>query len=155
MLYRKSCTPGHPVLPSDELINRKKFIDPDNLKNLQAMSVANVSAAQSANVTKVRTGDLYRRGQIAYLQSHHRMAKELMEEDDLLEGDVGRSSSDNMLEYLRKIGAWYVCLLHRKDSTELRRKQQKKTTALKGGVEQDEVGPGTLISEMTTSDSTE
>jgi hypothetical protein len=101
---------GHPPLHSNEIRNRKRFLDLSTLETVAAMSVANIQPAQAALFTKARTGQIFTRGQMAYVQGFTRMAKDSMPPpyDD---STVSESSpSENMLNYLQKSGASYVCL---------------------------------------------
>jgi MULE transposase domain len=111
---------GHPPLHSNEIRNRKRFLDLSTLETVAAMSVANIQPAQAALFTKARTGQIFTRGQMAYVQGFTRMAKDFMPPpyDD---STVSESSpSENMLNYLQKSGASYVCLYNNGITKELR-----------------------------------
>lgn len=112
---------GHPPLHSNELKNRKRFLDPSAMENVAAMSVANIQPAQAALFTKTRTGLLFTRHQIAYVQGFTRMADELLKDvDSTPEMSSDSSPANKMLSYLRKCGAYYVCLYHNGRTVELR-----------------------------------
>jgi MULE transposase domain len=111
---------GHPPLHSNEIRNRKRFLDLSTLETVAAMSVANIQPAQAALFTKARTGQIFTRGQMAYVQGFTRMAKDFMPPpyDDATAPES--SPSENMLNYLRKNGASYVCLYNNGITKELR-----------------------------------
>ncbi|KAI2494665.1 hypothetical protein MHU86_19844 [Fragilaria crotonensis] len=71
---------GHPPLLSNEIRNRKRFLDISTLETVAAMSVANIGLqpAQAALFTKTRTGQIFTRGQMAYVQGFTKMAKDFM-----------------------------------------------------------------------------
>ena len=58
---------GHPPLHSKEIRNHKRFLDLSTRKTVAAMSVANIQPAQAALFTKARTGQIFTRGQMAYV----------------------------------------------------------------------------------------
>jgi hypothetical protein len=62
----------HPPLHSNEIRNRKRFLDLSTLETVAAMSVANIQPAQTALFTKARTGQIFTRGQMAYVQGFTR-----------------------------------------------------------------------------------
>ena len=113
-------TAGHPPLHSNEIRNRKRFLDLSTLETVAAMSVANIQPAQAALFTKARTGQIFTRGQMAYVQGFTRMAKDFVPPpyDDATASES--SPSENMLNYLQKSGASYVCLFNNGKTKELR-----------------------------------
>jgi MULE transposase domain len=112
---------GHPPLHSNEIRNRKRFLDLSTLETVSAMSVANIQPAQAALFTKAHTGQLFTRGQMAYVQGFTKMAKDLMPLPNNDDGTATASSpAENMLNYLQKTGASYVCLYNNGKTKELR-----------------------------------
>ena len=112
---------GHPPMDHNEITNRKRFLDVASLENVAAMAAANIQPAQAALFTKSHTGELFTRGQMAYVQGFSRMAKDLMDsDDDATTGSSAASPSENMLNYLQKNGASYVCLYHNGKTKEVR-----------------------------------
>ena len=114
---------GHPPLLSNEIRNRKRFLDISTLETVAAMSVANIQPAQAALFTKTCTGQIFTRGQMAYVQGFTRMAKDFMASPNVNNATTTASESspcENMLSYLQKCGASYVCLYHHGKSKELR-----------------------------------
>jgi hypothetical protein len=107
---------GHPPQIPEELLNRKRNVGEEDLGNINAMAVANITSAQTALaqtvlVQKAKTGERFTCSQIACMQCSSRMAKDLMDSD----GIEGGSSSDNMLDHLEKSGAsYYGCIYHHK-----------------------------------------
>jgi hypothetical protein len=69
---------GHPPLLSNEIRNRKVFLHLSTLETVAAMSVANIQPAQAALFTKTHTGQIFTRGQMAYVQGFTKMAKDFM-----------------------------------------------------------------------------
>ena len=69
---------GHPPLLSNEIRNHKRFLDISTLETVAAMSVANIQPAQAALFTKTSTGQIFTRGQMAYVQGFTKTAKDLM-----------------------------------------------------------------------------
>ena len=69
------------------------------------MSVANIQPAQAALFTKARTGQIFTRGQMAYVQGFKKMAKDLMPPPnvDATATTSESSPSENMLNYLQKV----------------------------------------------------
>ena len=103
---------GHPQMSPNEIVNRKRFLDNGNLDNVAAMAAANIEPAQAASLTRSRTGQIFTRGQMAYIQGFSRMAKNLMDSEDHGTLHIDSSPSDKMLNYLQRIGASFVCLYH-------------------------------------------
>lgn len=97
-----------------EITNCKRYLDVASLENVSAMTAANIQPAQAALFsTKSHTGDLYTRGQMAHVQGFSIMVKALMDsEEHTMAASSAASTSDNMLKYLQKNGASYVCLYH-------------------------------------------
>ena len=95
------------------------------MENVAAMSVANIPPAQAAIFTKTRTGQVFARHEMAYVQGFTRMANELMKDVDSSSTMADSSPADNMLSYLRKSGASYVCLYHNGKTKELRGQSAK------------------------------
>ena len=91
-------------------------------KLLLPMSVANIQPAQAAVFTKARTGQIFTRGQVAYVQGFTKMAKDLMASPNVVATATASESlpSENMLNYLQKSGASYVCLYSNGKTKELR-----------------------------------
>ena len=85
------------------------------------MSVANIQPAQAALFTKARTGQIFTRGQMAYVQGFTKMAKDLMASPNVVATATASESlpSENMLNYLQKSGASYVCLYNNGKTREL------------------------------------
>ena len=113
---------GHPPLLANKIRNRKRFLDISTLETVAAMSVANIQPAQDALFTKARTGQIFTRGQMAYVQGFTKRAKDLMASPSANATTTASESSpsDNMLSYLQKSGASYVCLYHHGKTKELR-----------------------------------
>jgi hypothetical protein len=87
------------------------------------MSVANIQPAQAALFTETCTGQIFTHGQMAYVQGFTRMAKDFMASPNVNNATTTASESspcENMLSYLQKCGASYVCLYHHGKSKELR-----------------------------------
>ena len=137
---------GHPPLVANEIRNRKRFLDISTLENVAAMSVANIQPAQAALFTKRRTGQMFTRGQMAYVQGFSRMAKDLIASPNVdVDGtttDSNSSPSDKMLDYLQKSGASYVCLYHNGRTNELRGNSAKAART--------ETNPQELSDELTS-----
>ena len=89
------------------------------MENVAAMSVANIPPAQAAIFTRTRTGQVFTRHQMAYVEGFTRMANELMKDVDSSWTMADSSPADNMLSYLRKNCALYVCLYHNGKTKEL------------------------------------
>ena len=107
-------TDGHPPLYFNKIRNCKRFLDLSTLETVAAMSVANIQPAQAAVLTKVRTGQIFTHGQMAYVQGFTKMAKDLMASPNVDATATASESlpSENTLNYLQKCGASYVCLYH-------------------------------------------
>ena len=120
---------GHPPMARNEITNRKRYFDTASLENVAAMAAANIPPAQAPSLTQIKTGELFTRGQMAYVQGFSRMAHDLMESNQPL---TDASPSDNMLRYLRKTGASFVCLYHNGKTKELRGVAQPKSCDGKG-----------------------
>ena len=105
----------------NEITNRKRFLDAPTLENAAAMAAANILPSQAALFTRSSTGELFTRGQMAYVQGFSRMAQDLIDlspQGAALPSDM--SPSDSMLNYLQKIGASFVCLYHNAKTKEIR-----------------------------------
>jgi MULE transposase domain len=85
------------------------------------MSVANIQPAQAAVFNKACTGLIFTRGQMAYVQGFTKMAKDLMASPNVDATAIASKSSpsENMLNYLQKSGASYVCLYNKGKTKEL------------------------------------
>ena len=111
----------HPPMDETEILIRKRCLDPDALKNISAMAVANIQPAQASLFTRSRTGQLFSRGQMAYAQGFSRMAMDLVDAEN--GGGVcpnNHSAAENMQTYFQKAGASYVCLYHNGKTQEIR-----------------------------------
>ena len=106
---------GHPPLHSNEIRNRKRFLDLSTLETVSAMSVANIQPVQAALFTKAHTGQLFTCHQMAYVQGFTKMAKDLMpavtNDDGTATAMASASPAENMLNYLQKSGASYVIVI--------------------------------------------
>ena len=93
---------GHPPMGHNKITNRKRFLVVACLENVAAMAAANIQPAQAALFTKSPTGELFTRGQMAYVQGFSRMAQSLMDsgEHGMSTSSSASSPSDNMLKYL-------------------------------------------------------
>ena len=113
---------GHPPLLANKIRNCKRFLDDSTLETVAAMSVANIQPAQATLFTKAHTGQIFIRAQMAYVQGFTKMAKDLIASPnvDATATASESSPSDNMLNYLQKSGASYVCLYHTGKTKELR-----------------------------------
>ena len=111
---------GHPQMSPNEIVNRKRFLDNGNLDNVAVMAAANIEPAKAASLTRSRTGQVFTRGQMAYIQGFSRMAQNLMDSEHHGTLRIDTSPSDNMLNYLRRIGASFVCLYHHGRTKEVR-----------------------------------
>jgi hypothetical protein len=143
---------GHPPMPSNEITNRKRFLDAPTLENAAAMAAANILPSQAALFTRSSTGELFTRGQMAYVQGFSRMAQDLMDyspQGAALPSDM--SPSDSMLNYLQKIGASFVCLYHNGNTKEIRG-QNRKVARTEGNPVDDGVNL-TSLSMVTTMES--
>ena len=110
----------------NEITNRKRFLDAPTLENAAAMAAANILPSQAALFTRSSTGELFTRGQMAYVQGFSRMAQDLMDlspQGAALPSDM--SPSDSMLNYLQKIGASFVCLYQNGNTKEMRGQNRK------------------------------
>jgi hypothetical protein len=104
---------GHPPMTHNKITNRKRFLDAPTLENAAAMAAANILPSQAALFTQSSTGELFTRRQMAYVQGFSQMAQDLIDlspQGAALPSDM--SPSDSMLNYLKKIGASFVCLYH-------------------------------------------
>jgi hypothetical protein len=63
----------------NNITNRKHFLDVLTLKNAATMAAANIRPSQAALFTRTSSGELYKRGQTAYVQGFSRMAQDLMD----------------------------------------------------------------------------
>ena len=96
---------GHPPMGHNEITNRKRFLGAACLENIAAMAATNIQPAQA----------------MAYVQGFSRMAQSLMDSGEYSTSTSSASSpSDNMLKYLQKIGASYVCLYHNGKTRQVR-----------------------------------
>ena len=114
---------GHPPMGANEITNRKRFLDVETLENVAAMGAANIQPAQAAMFTKSRTGEIFTRGQMAYVQGFTRMSKDFLALEDHSCDSSSQSQSspsDNMLNYLQNSGASYICLYHNGKLKEVR-----------------------------------
>ena len=81
----------------NEITNRKRFMGVACLENVAAMAAANIQPAQAALFTKSPTGELFTRGQMAYVQGFSRMAQSLMDSGEHgMSTSSASSPSDNM-----------------------------------------------------------
>ncbi len=105
---------GHPRFLANEIWKCKRFLDNSTQETVAAMSGANIHPAQAALFTKAHTGQIFTRAQMAYVQGFTKMAKDLIASPnvDATATASESSPSDNMLNYLQKCGASYVCLYH-------------------------------------------
>ena len=87
----------HPPLHSNEIRNCKRFLEPSAMENVAAMSVANIPPSQAAIFTKTRTGQVFTRHQMAYVQGFTRKANELMKDVDSSSTMADSSPADNVL----------------------------------------------------------
>ena len=95
---------GHPSMGHNEITNRKRFLGAACLENVAAIAAANIQPAQAALFTESRTGELFTRGQMAYVQGFSRMAQSLMGSGEHSVSTSSASSpNDNMLKYLQKL----------------------------------------------------
>ena len=135
---------GHPPLLANEIRNRKRFLDDSTLETVAAMSVANIQPAQAALFTKAHTGQIFTCAQMAYVQGFTKMAKDLISSPnvDATATASEPSPSDNMLNYLQKSGASYVCLYHHGKTKELRGNSAKAART--------EANPHDLSDELTS-----
>ncbi|KAI2504545.1 hypothetical protein MHU86_9855 [Fragilaria crotonensis] len=119
------------------------------------MSVANIQPAQAALFTKTRTGQIFTRGQMAYVQGFTKMAKDFMASPNVHATTTASESSpcENMLSYLQKSGASYVCLYHHGKSKELRGNSVK--AARTEAIPHDLSGELTSLSVIPTDDDTD
>ena len=143
---------GHPPMSRNEITNRKRFLDAPTLENAAAMAAANILPSQAALFTRSSTGELFTRGQMAYVQGFSRMAQDLMDSSPqgaALPSDM--SPSDSMLNYLQKIGASFVCLFHNGNTKEMRG-QNRKAARTEGNPVDDGVNL-TSLSMVTTMES--
>jgi hypothetical protein len=88
----------------NEITNRKRFLNVPTLENAAAMAAANIRPSQAALFTQTSTGELFTRGQMAYVQGFSRMAQDLMDlshQGTAPPSDM--SPSDSMLNYLPKM----------------------------------------------------
>jgi hypothetical protein len=116
------------------------------------MAAANILPSQAALFTRSSTGELFTRGQMAYVQGFSRMAQDLMDyspQGAALPSDM--SPSDSMLNYLQKIGASFVCLYHNGNTKEIRG-QNRKAARTEGNPVDDGVNL-TSLSMVTTMES--
>ena len=112
---------GHPPMAPNEITDRKRFLNVPTLENAAAMAAANIRPSQAALFTRTSTGELFTRGQMAYVQGFSRMAQDLMDlshQGTAPPSDM--SPSDSMLNYLQKNGASFVCLYHNGNTKEIR-----------------------------------
>ena len=97
----------------NEITNRKRFLDAPTLENAAAMAAANILPSQAALFTRSSTGELFTRGQMAYVQGFSRMAQDLIDlspQGAALPSDM--SPSDSMLNYLQKLAHHLsVCII--------------------------------------------
>ena len=70
---------GHPPMAPNKITNRKRFLDAPTLENAAAMAAANIWPSQAALFTRSSTGELFKRGQMAYIQGFSRMALDSMD----------------------------------------------------------------------------
>ena len=82
----------------NEITNRKRFMGVACLENVAAMAAANIQPAQAALFTTIsHTGELFTRGQMAYVQGFPRMAQSLMDSGEHgMSTSSASSPSDNM-----------------------------------------------------------
>lgn len=136
----------------NEITNRKRFLDAPTLENAAAMAAANILPSQAALFTRSSTGELFTRGQMAYVQGFSRMAQDLIDlspQGAALPSDM--SPSDSMLNYLQKIGASFVCLYHNGNTKEIWG-QNRKAARTEGNPVDDGVNL-TSLSMVTTMES--
>ena len=136
----------------NKITNRKRFLDAPTLENAAAMAAANILPSQAALFTRSSTGELFTRGQMAYVQGFSRMAQDLIDlspQGAALPSDM--SPSDSMLNYLQKIGASFVCLYHNGNTKEIRG-QNRKAARTEGNPVDDGVNL-TSLSMVTTMES--
>jgi hypothetical protein len=139
---------GHPpLLVANKIRNRERFLDDSTLETVHAMSVANIQPAQATLFTKAHTGQIFIRAQMAYVQGFTKitkMAKDLIASPnvDATATASESSPSDNMLNYLQKSGASYVCLYHNGKTKELRGNSAKAART--------EANPHDLSDELTS-----
>jgi hypothetical protein len=96
---------GHPPLLANKIRNHKRFLDNSTLETVAAMSVANTQPVQAALFTKTRTGQIFTRGQMAYVQGFTKRVKDLMASPNVNATTTASESlpSDNMLSFLQKV----------------------------------------------------
>ena len=58
---------GHPPMAPNKITNRKLYLDVATLENVAAMAAANITPAQAASLTRIKIGELFTAGQIAYV----------------------------------------------------------------------------------------
>jgi MULE transposase domain len=135
---------GHPPMESNEITNRKRYLDVATLENVTAMAAANILPAQAVSLTRIQTGELFTRGQMAYVQGFSRMARNLMDAEHCL---PDASPSENMLHYLRKTGASFVCLYQNGKAKEKEfRRGNRKVAAPTESFDRSSMGRDTLMS---------
>ena len=59
---------GHPPMTPNKITNCKRFLDVPTLENAAAMAAANIRPSQAALFTQTSTGELFTRGQMAYIE---------------------------------------------------------------------------------------
>jgi hypothetical protein len=114
------------------------------LETVAAMSVTKIHPAQAAVFTKARTGQIITCGQMAYVQGFTKVAKDLMASLNVDAITTASESlpSENMLNYLQKSGASYVCLYNNGKTKELRGNSAKAA--------QIEASPDDVSDELTS-----
>ena len=67
---------GHPPMAPNKITNRKLYLDIETVDSVATMAAANILPAQVASLTRIKSGELFTRGQMAYIQGCSRMAKD-------------------------------------------------------------------------------
>ena len=60
----------------NKITNRKLYLDIETVDSVATMAAANILPAQVASLTRIKSGELFTRGQMAYIQGCSRMAKD-------------------------------------------------------------------------------
>ncbi len=108
----------HPAKDAAEQTTRARFVDESMMLYQKELAIANVQPGQTAAAVNKKFDVILTRRQVAYHQGLAKLASDLAEADELEEAKhLGLSQLDHFIQMLKKRGASYCAIYHRKEAS--------------------------------------
>ncbi len=123
----------HPAKDKTERSTRARFVDKGMMVYQKELAVANIQPGQTAAAVNRKFDVSLTRRQVAYHQGLAKLATDMADADELEKADaLGLSQIDHFIEMLKKRGASYCSIYHRKDpsASELPKPKKSKNNVI-------------------------